>query len=379
MHALKVKCSNSCDEDAMTCSWTGELGDLKYHRFTCVLELLLCPNKCTEGEGEEEEKDKGGKKKLRRIARRYLQKHQENECVNRPYTCPHCNELGTYLERTKTHIKTCAKIPITCPNSPCISIVSRENMDRHRKSECLYVTVLCCHSEVGCSAELKRRELTEHEADVSLHLETAKATISSLKEKITELRANAVKSEQKLKREMAVALERAHLLRSAQTTFKMSGFATHRNMSMEFKSQPFYTRPRGYKMCIIVEANGVPKVRGGYVSVFAHLMRGEYDDTLLWPMVGTVTFELLNQLGNYDHRKRTCTFPPGDRDNHRVVHQEIAGAGYGCPKFISHAKLGLGSTAGSYKEVQYLKDDAIFLRVSVEAPDPVNHDWLRCY
>ena len=371
----------------MTCSWTGELGDLKYHRSTCILELLLCPNKCTEeeGEGDEEEEEEGkednGEKKHRRIARRYLQEHLENECGNRPYTCPHCDECGTYSERTKTHIKTCTKAPITCPNSPCISIVTRENMEHHRKSECQYMTVPCRHSEVGCSAELKRREQTEHEADMSLHLEMAKATISLLKEKVAEMKANTVKSEQKLKREMVVALERAHLLRSAQTTFKMSGFAAHRNMSLEFKSQPFYTRPRGYKMCVIVEANGVQKVRGGYVSVFAHLMRGEYDDTLLWPMVGTVTFELLNQLGNYEHRKRTSTFPPGDKDNHRVVHQEIAGAGYGCPKFISHSKLGLSSSSstGSYEEVQYLKDDAIYLRVSVEAPDPVNHDWLRCY
>ena len=50
-------------------------------------------------------------------------------------------------------------------------------------------------------------------------------------------------------------------------------------------------------------------------------MRGEHDDSLQWPLVGTVTFELLNQLGNHTHRKQTCSF---DKDNHRVVDRDIA-------------------------------------------------------
>jgi hypothetical protein len=250
-------------------------------------------------------------------------------------------------------------------------------MKHHTTTECLYATAKCCHSEVGCTAELKRKELLEHEADVSLHLGKAKVMITTLRGHVTELTSNISKLEGKMKleveRETALMLDRAHLISKGQTTFRMGDFTAHRNASIEFKSKPFHTSPQGYKMCIIIEANGVPKARGAHVSVYAHLMRGEHDNKLLWPLVGTVTFELLNQLGDHDHRKRTCTFPPDDKDNHRVVHEEIAGAGYGCPKFISHAKLCPAD------HVQYLKDDAIYLRVSVEAPNPVGYNWLQCY
>ena len=257
-------------------------------------------------------------------------------------------------------------------------------MKHHKTTDCLYATAKCSHSEVGCSSVLKRKEMMEHEADMKLHLETAKATIVTVRGHVQELTENMAKLEGRMKREMkleveqemASVLEKAYLMRNGQTTFKMGGFAVHKNASIEFKSKPFYTGWHGYKLCIIVEANGVPKVRGAYMSVYAHLMKGEYDNRLLWPLVGTVTFELLNQLGNHGHRKQTSTFPPDDKDNYRLVHQEIAGAGYGCPKFISHAKLGGADLA---KDVQYLKDDAIYLRVSVEAPKPVGHDWMQCY
>lgn len=367
-----MRCSNSCIQDNSTCSWTGELGDLKYHHSACPQQLLLCPNKCTV-----------------KVVRKYLEKHLEEECTQRPYTCPHCKEEGTFEERTESHVKMCPKLPITCPNSPCSVVTTRDEMNRHRRSDCLFAAAKCCHSEVGCSAKLRRKELTEHEADTSSHLETAKGTIATLRSHEKELVENIEKLEVKMqremelemKREMASALDRAHMMSKGQTTLRMGDFAAHRNTSVEFKSKPFYTGRQGYKMCVIVEANGVSKVRGAYVSIYAHLMRGEYDDRLPWPLVGTVTFELLNQLGNHDHRKRTSTFPPDDKDNHRVMHQEIAGAGYGCPKFISHAKLGLGGAGSSdlAKDVQYLKDDAIYLRVAIDAPDPVGHDWLKCY
>ncbi len=385
--ALLVKCGNSCVRDTSTCSWTGELGDMKYHRLTCLQQSLLCPQKCRVA----------GKAVM--ITRKYLQLHVEEECGNRSYTCPHCREQGTFLERTEAHMETCPQLPIACPNSPCPAHVARERLERHKKVECLHAEEKCCHSAVGCSAQLKRKALMEHEADmslhletakatiimlrgrmeheadVSLHLETAKATITMLRGSVRELKEDMGKLETKTKRELVSAVDQAHMTSKFQTTFKIANFTAHQ--SVEYKSAPFYTQQHGYKLCVIVEPNGVSKARGAYVSVYTHLMRGEYDDNLAWPLVGTVTFELLNQLGDHDHRKQTCTFPPDDKDNHRVTQQEIAGTGYGCPKFISHAKLaGLHDLA---KDVQYLKDDAIYVRVAVDAPEPLGRDWLRCY
>lgn len=362
VRALQVRCDNRCETDS--CKWVGELGDLEQHRSTCPLQRVPCPNKCQQEE--------------RKIPRRDLQEHLRAECPNRPHSCPHCNRKGTYSELTTSHTNQCPKIPIICPNSPCSTVITRETREEHERSECLFAAAPCCHSDIGCPARLRRVELVEHEAELQLHLETAKTTMAALKRHVAGLQEGMARLELKAKKELASVAERADMLLNGQTTFKIPEFSLYKANNKEFRSQPFYTRRRGYKLCVIVEPNGTSRLaKGGYMSVYAHLMRGEHDDSLQWPLVGTVTFELLNQLGNRGHRKRSCNFPADDKDNHRLLAQEIADAGYGCPKFISHAKLMAGG--GGHEEVLFLKGDAIYLRVSVEAPDPPDCDWLKCY
>jgi TNF receptor-associated factor 4 len=48
-------------------------------------------------------------------------------------------------------------------------------------------------------------------------------------------------------------------------------------------------------MCLGVYANGNGQGEGTHVSVGAHLMKGENDDHLTWPL-WKVTVKLLNQL-----------------------------------------------------------------------------------
>ena len=66
-------------------------------------------------------------------------------------------------------------------------------------------------------------------------------------------------------------------------------------------------------------ANGSGVGKGTHVSVFTKLLD---DDQLHWPFLGTVTFELLNQLADDKHHSRV------------VIH----GAG-GCPQFLPHSSL----------------------------------------
>ena len=55
-------------------------------------------------------------------------------------------------------------------------------------------------------------------------------------------------------------------------------------------------------MCLHVKASGLgPIVRDKYVSVLIHLMQGEYDDELPWPITKTCNVTLLNQISDKDH------------------------------------------------------------------------------
>ena len=110
-------------------------------------------------------------------------------------------------------------------------------------------------------------------------------------------------------------------------------------------------------MCLKVHANGFGDGEGTHVSLFLYIMKGENDDNLVWPFQGKVTFTLLNQLEDKDHREEKATLDY----NSRVTKGE-RGDGYGRQKFVSHKELGHRADTNC----QYLKDDSLYFRVSVE-------------
>ena len=84
-------------------------------------------------------------------------------------------------------------------------------------------------------------------------------------------------------------------------TFTMTNFEEYKRDNDSWFSPHFYTHPRGYKMCLGVFANGLDKGKGTHVSVFVHMMRGEFDDDLRWPFRGKVTINMVNQEEDKNH------------------------------------------------------------------------------
>ena len=138
-----------------------------------------------------------------------------------------------------------------------------------------------------------------------------------------------------------------------------------------FYSPGFYTSHGGYKMCIRVDANGYDDGKGTHVSVYAYLMRGENDDHLPWPFTGTVTVELLNQLEDKNHHGQKTPFPRDSEASQRVTDGERASTGYGYSCYIPHSSLGYDEA----KHCQYLKDDCLYFRVTVNAKSTLK-PWL---
>ena len=54
--------------------------------------------------------------------------------------------------------------------------------------------------------------------------------------------------------------------------FKLTGYASKKEKSEEFFSDPFYVTPGGYKMCIRVYANGAGDDKGTHVSVYQAIL-----------------------------------------------------------------------------------------------------------
>jgi TNF receptor-associated factor 4 len=103
------------------------------------------------------------------------------------------------------------------------------------------------------------------------------------------------------------------------------------------------------------------------------MMSGEYDDILEWPFHGEVTIELLNQLEDENHHKKVVLFneSTSQQSKSRVIGQECATNGRGYPQFISHSQLDVNPSLNC----QYLKDDTLYFRVSVEVTSNTK-PWL---
>ncbi len=346
----------NCDNLSNNCKWVGELGYLEEHLTTCDYSKLPCDNKCTENN------------ETLKVLRKDLNDHLANHCPRRQYQCPHCKEEGEHQERTTTHLDTCPQVKIPCPNSKscCSGLIPRCEVSVHRSTNCQYEPVPCKYAAVGCMETPLRKEIEQHDTNDQVHL---RVTIDQVL-KLTNKNANLTKTTTELTKKNADLEKKLNQLEQATpskplSTFKLYHFQQHKKASDSFYSDPFYTSPRGYKLRMRVDANGI----GAHVSIYACLMKGNHDDTLTWPFLGTATFKLLNQLEDENHYKATIGFKDNELSK-RTVKGDGGVDGRGFHKYIPHTSLEHDPT----KNCQYLKDDILFFQVVI--CDPNYKPWL---
>lgn len=243
----------------------------------------------------------------------WLDHHLLNDCPFRNIKCEHCKEKMVYYEK-ESHEKKCKKILVPCPNSECSKQVLSRGLKKHLNT-CPHTEVSCKFQKIGCNIKIKRKDVEEHERDNEVHVSPALETIALLEEKSSTLK------------------------NGESMVIKLIGYEEKRQNSELFTSTYFYT-PSGTRMSIDMYANGHGKGNGTHVSVFVQANNGHNSET--------VTIRLLNQLAN---------------ENHFVK------VGRNLATFIPHSKLDHDPD----KNTQYLKDDTLYFRVSIETPRP----WLE--
>ena len=154
---------------------------------------------------------------------------------------------------------------------------------------------------------------------------------------------------------------------------KMSDYAKRKENKEQWYSKPFFAFLEGYQMSLIVYADGNGEGEGTHVSVYLYLMKGPHDDKLEqsghWPLRGTFTIELLNQLSDNNH------FSCVEQFHHYFCNKctnRVIGAlgfvhmvnGLGRSHFISHDKL------LHHNSIDYGKNDSLIFRISYEDVEP---------
>ena len=202
---------------------------------------------------------------------------------------------------------------------------------------CECIVVSCKYGSIGCDMKMIRKDMEAHEQDDKAHLHQALDTVVKLQ---------------------------TSLMTVGSLKFKITEYGKKREENMHFKSKSFYTHAYGYNAGIEVYLNGNDNGRNTHLSVFFRIIKGDYDVNLKWPFTGTVKIVLLNQLTDSNHYLYTMSFNKEDN--------VCINSSWGYTQFISHLKLNF---IDPYLKIQYLKDDTLYFRVTVEVSD--HKPWLE--
>ena len=344
---LTIHCPNKSEG----CEWTGAIRDVESHldrEDGCGYMAVKCVQ-CNES-----------------YTRITLTDHQKWDCPYRPYACDYCGHKDTMKAITEDHWPVCEEYPIRCPNEcECTESLKRKDLDIHVKANCPLQVVSCEFLFAGCDAQIVRQDLSAHMMkQQSIHLALLAASFqqqaiessklkgairgqavlfqkreAETKKRIADLekvvgeqqsvltqkdmllsenKKRMVKLETTVKQheeqihELKTAIKRQKNIPEAKTfppvDLYMKDLQLHWAVDDQWFSEPFYSHPGGYKMCLSVYAAGVGQGNGSHVSVFAHIMKGEYDDQLSWPYRGTVTVTLIMEDDDDEDQEEELKF-----------------------------------------------------------------------
>ena len=336
LYVFRVHCSHKKEG----CQWTGELGELDKHLNAnpklheqlvgCEFSKVECHH-CYE-----------------LFQRRYVTAHQIEECIRRPFSCDYCGNYGADFEDVTTkHWPVCGSRPVPCPNE-CGVYPKRQNLEHHASNKCPLAVVNCDLHYAGCEVQLCRRDMPNHLAeDLVVHISLMAAHSRQLEQKVQALQVTLDRRNERI-----VQLEQkiAASTPSFPIEFTMTNFDKHKRDNSTWYSQPFYTHPHGYKLCLRVNPNF--KSKDAEIAIDACLMCGEFDSFLAWPFQVSISIELLNQLDNSEHLRRSLGFYRSSQ--RRVIGRERAEEG---SSVLLVAYSGLAELPA--KNCQYLKNDCL--------------------
>ena len=155
-----------------------------------------------------------------------------------------------------------------------------------------------------------------------------------------------------------------HTATQSVCDFTLTEFTKRKQFNNAYYSPPFYSHPHGYKLCIKVFANGHGVGKDTHISIYANLMKGNYDNNLQWPFEGDIVVELLNwREDNHHYRGDPIGLkkPIGTDGSatSRVIDREYAPTTLGILHFISHSSVLFDPDTNT----EYLRDDCLRLRV----------------
>ena len=377
-----------CPKRAYECSNCGKEGTFvsitEDHDIVCEKKTVVCPNK-----------ENGCSLSMERMK---TKEHVNNDCRYTEVACAyeslgcgvrvlrkdraaHENEdREKHMDLSLTTITSLSdQLQTLTEQNKILSENHNKESEEHEKLSVEHKNLIDCvrlqDEQLKLMFECCKKESEQHEknykkltATVQLHHEQLKTLTEHYEKESDQHKENHTNLSEVVSlqdNQLKLLTEQNKTLPGEAVVFKVSGFASKKMKNEIFYSPPFYTHPGGYRMCVLVVANGHGDGKGTHVSVFIKPLQGQYDGQLHWPFQGTITYELLNQLQDVHHHKLVSTLVSR--------HDLTVGSGSSGPnKFLSHTSLNHPQTTNS----QYLCNDTLYFRVSVSVA--THKPWLDC-
>ena len=321
-----------CPHHKKGCKWTGELSTIKAHLTGnpgCGYAPSPCPNKCGQS-----------------LPRKDMREHLTKQCEYRKVRCQYCGHEDTYMAVTGDHYKMCQSYPVKCSYNCGVKNIRRCDLAKHEEG-CPLKPIDCPFKKAGCTNRPLQKDLAEHLASFSpRHIEMMSKTMDSLQKRLQKAEKEAGEKAEELeqvermeeshrriigKKLLAIAGNADELLKSCSDgqrfavqsirsltdesyhiknieqplAFQMINYSEFKRSHQTWYSPPFYVAD-GYKMCLVVHANGIGIGFNKFVSVSLCLMQGEFDEELSWPV--ELPFHLIIE----GIRSEDCTLAPSD-------------------------------------------------------------------
>lgn len=406
IEGMQVKCKNS----AKGCEWEGLLRELDGHLDERTTGCMFVEVPCHKGCGMKVERGHI-ETHLNNVCaeRQYYCQYCNKpgtyrnictdhwpECAYKPIQCP--NRCGVTCEQSmlEEHTAMCPLSEIQCfySSAGCTAKFLRKDEEDHSKSSTQHHLELAMKMCLGLKEEQQKIKMT-YEKGLQVQAEGFVETLSAVKKEQAEVFNSHEVKLNRLYQEYESKLQNMKmrfeiLLRGKNESIRAikenmeSVVDTRVNKEIEsFKlvagilpynftvldvqkkksenaiwfSPYMLTHPRGYTFLISVRPNGYLHSKDEGVGVWLRSVKGHYDKSLKWPAKVTITLQLLNQNGDYDHVTKNVQFELRQVVEANQDHVCIKEFSY---NFLSHGDLGYNGT----KKTQYLKYDSLKFRVT---------------
>lgn len=266
--------------------------------------------------------------------------------------CPMCRSVDFSPVKDRFFERKINQLKVKCPahGDGCSWTGEYGQLSSHAQS-CVQQITECEFAFAGCTARMARKRLQTHVEESTQH------HLSLLANSLRKRDAEVIALNTKIR---SLETRLYSFIRPADMF--LTDFERRKGADERWRGPPFYSHIAGYKMCLVVDANGTANGKGTHVSVFVYLMAGENDDDLKWPMRAEVCIQMCNQRNESYHWQETVHFndqaPPESTE--RVVGRNKAPKGRGRNQFALHSKLALDPSTNC----QYLKEDCLRFRIS---------------